>query len=246
MCTGGVATWKRSRSVSPSAAIQCSTACPKLRCVWRTALGKPVVPGAEDEHGVGVGIFDDRRAIERRRRRRVRRSRATAPTGARPPAARHPAASPIASLRRHDPAGVLHLGGLPRRAEHHDRRARAASAPYAANTNSGRLFEHQRDACAAGRRRRAASARAPVVGAGLQRRRTCNARSSKSSATRSRSLAARLPQHLGQRPPVRPVVHGYRSSRRGSRRVASIVVPISCGSRLDDPSRPSSTSARLT
>ena len=44
MCTGGVAIWKRSRSVSPSAVLQCSTAWPSERCVWRTAFGKPVVP----------------------------------------------------------------------------------------------------------------------------------------------------------------------------------------------------------
>ncbi len=44
MWTGGVAIWKRSASVRPSAVIQCSTPWPIERCVWRTAFGKPVVP----------------------------------------------------------------------------------------------------------------------------------------------------------------------------------------------------------
>ena len=44
MWDGGVATWKRSSELSPSAAHQCSVARPSERWVCRTAFGNPVVP----------------------------------------------------------------------------------------------------------------------------------------------------------------------------------------------------------
>ena len=44
MCEGGVATWNRSSGPSPRAAHQCAVACPMESWVWRTALGRPVVP----------------------------------------------------------------------------------------------------------------------------------------------------------------------------------------------------------
>ena len=44
MCDGGVATWNRSSGPRPSAAHQCDVARPIDACVWRTALGNPVVP----------------------------------------------------------------------------------------------------------------------------------------------------------------------------------------------------------
>ena len=44
MCDGGVATWNRSSGPSPRAATQWSVARPSEAWVWRTALGRPVVP----------------------------------------------------------------------------------------------------------------------------------------------------------------------------------------------------------
>ena len=44
MCDGGVTICMRSAAVIPSASRQCRTAAAKDRWVWRTALGRPVVP----------------------------------------------------------------------------------------------------------------------------------------------------------------------------------------------------------
>ena len=44
MCDGGVATWNRSSGPRPRAAHQSVVARPIEAWVWRTALGRPVVP----------------------------------------------------------------------------------------------------------------------------------------------------------------------------------------------------------
>ena len=44
MCDGGVATWKRSASVSPNAVTQWAVPRSMEPCVCRTALGRSVVP----------------------------------------------------------------------------------------------------------------------------------------------------------------------------------------------------------
>ena len=213
-----------------------------MRCVWRTAFGNPVVPELKTSTASASGssttardrgAADGRRAVEvehRRRRERVRQRAA-------------PGGVAHRDLRRHDPARVLHLGGLPRRAEHHDRRAQLQRAVHREHELRPVVRHRARRGCR-GSTPTAANDALPLVGAGLHLAERVGA---VLEVERHPIAIARRPvaQHLGQRPPVHPVAHRYRSSRRGSCRVARIVVPSSRGRRLDDPSTPSSTNARL-
>ena len=76
MCEGGVATWNRSSAPRPRAVHQCAVAWPIDRWVWRTALGRPVVPelntstaSAVPAAGAVAGAHGAR--LERRARRVV-------------------------------------------------------------------------------------------------------------------------------------------------------------------------------
>ena len=127
MCTGGVAIWKRSLSVSPSAVIQCSTPWPIERWVWRTAFGKPVVPelntstaSASTSSTCQTAMLSDSTggssSGERRELRRGVRER------------RPPCGVGDREMRCHHVARVRDLAGLPRRAAQHHRRAQLQSA----------------------------------------------------------------------------------------------------------------------
>ena len=61
MCDGGVATWKRSSGPRPRAAHQWAVAWPIDRCVWRTALGSPVVPELKTRITSSASERSDRR-----------------------------------------------------------------------------------------------------------------------------------------------------------------------------------------
>ena len=150
-------------SVSPSAVIQCSTAWPSDRCVWRTALGRPVVPELNTKHRIGVGVVDDgtgsrrpgRRVVEREDRdgrQRVGQRRASGLVADR-------------ETRADDRPGVLDLRRLPRRAEHHDRRAELQRAVHHEHELRP-VRGHQGDASTADRACRSQRHR-PLVGAGL-------------------------------------------------------------------------------
>ena len=76
MCEGGVATWNRSSGPSPSASHQCAVAWPIERCVWRTALGSPVVP--ELNTSTASSVVGD---VTRPARASARRPRAASSAG---------------------------------------------------------------------------------------------------------------------------------------------------------------------
>ena len=116
-------------------------------------LGQAGRARAEHQHRVGVGIVDDVTAGSSRPTAARSSNWRTGADGSASASARHPAASPIARLRRRDPAGVLHLRGLPRRAEHHDRRAELQHAVHREHELRPVGRHRARRACLARRRR---------------------------------------------------------------------------------------------
>ena len=166
-------------------------------------LREPGRPRAEDEHRVGVGIVvdgGDRGSADGGQRRRTRAPGPTERVGER----RHPAASPSRAAGRRSRTACSTSVGLPRRAEHHDRRAelqRAVDREHELRP----VGRHQRDAGATARAG-GGQRRGPLVGAGLQ---VAEREGAVLEVERHPFVIARrpAPQHLGQRAPVRPVAH---------------------------------------
>ena len=144
MCDGGVVTWNRSASVSPSASTQCRVATRSDRCVCLTALGIPVVPelktrtasasgehlhtvGRLVRHGDGIDVGDGQHLPEDGHRRPVRHA--------------------VHRFREAD--GVLDLGRLPGRTDEHDRGAQVMDGVHG-DDELRAVREHHGDAVAVG------------------------------------------------------------------------------------------------
>ncbi len=137
MCDGGVATWKRSSGPRPRAVHQWAVAWPIDRCVWRTALGSPVVPELNTRITSSASAASpappepsplaggDRLAAPPRPPSAAssRSVTAAAPSRSESSAAAGPSAIGVAG--RGQPEGVVDLDRLPRRAQQHGGRRRA-------------------------------------------------------------------------------------------------------------------------
>ena len=144
MCDGGVATWKRSSWPSPSAVTQCAVPRSMDRWVWRTALGRSVVPELKTKTASSVSLHGDRRgrrvagAVDHGGGARRRRGRGRRPRRAARPAGRRPA------RRRRRSGARSGRRAVPTSSAFQDELSMTGAAPtllaaWTVTTNSGRF-----------------------------------------------------------------------------------------------------------